>query len=106
MKKASVGERKCQQAYTSEWFFPIFYLLSAFLQLVFQPPVSIQNGFQLLELGTQVESTSDHFRRGCGSSVGRASFQRSLKEVQLSAVGSNPSHGIRWLASCGPIKQL
>ena len=29
------------------------------------------------------------------SSAGRASFQRSLKEVQLSDVGSNPCHGIR-----------
>ena len=29
------------------------------------------------------------------NSVGRVSFQRSLKEVQLSDVGSNPSRGIR-----------
>ena len=28
--------------------------------------------------------------------VGRASFQRSLKEVQLFDVGSNPGRSIRW----------
>ena len=29
--------------------------------------------------------------------LGRAFFQRSLKEVQLSFMGSNPGRGIRWL---------
>ena len=31
-----------------------------------------------------------------GSSVGRTSFERSLKKVQLFYVGLNPGHGIRW----------
>ena len=39
-----------------------FLLTTHFLQLVFQPLISMQTGFQWLELGSQVVSTTDHFQ--------------------------------------------
>ena len=42
-------------------FFPVFSLLLAFLWLVFQPLISMHTGFQWLELGSLVDSTTDHF---------------------------------------------
>ena len=41
---------------------PCFWQFVTFLALVFQPLVSMQNGFQLLELGSQVDSTTDYLK--------------------------------------------